>query len=371
MQAVIYVDGQIGSGKDSNGKEMVSLVNVVSQFKAYESADSVLVKIDSVGGSVKEADKIFDYLKSLELPLDTEAKMAFSAAAKLFSLGENREVENKKDVLMIHLPWGNVEGNAEDFEVVAVKLREIENNFSDYYSEFLGVDKDTAMNMLKDNTYFSAEEAVNMGFATGIKEEFEAVALFEENKQSDNNKMNKKEENKKNEFLRLMGEAFAVFMPSKEKDLEVKALVLQDSNATEINFPDLEEGDTPKVGDKAEIDGSTIPDGSYIMPSLENATVVFEGGVITEIIPKEEEEIQAKKENEKKEKNDVSGNTEVEARIKEIEKSFQEKIDAQAKELEDLRKITGSKEFVPESREQSTIKNSKSVADIIRERKSK
>ena len=66
-------------------------------------------------------------------------------------------------------------------------------------------------------------------------------------------------------------------------------LVLQDVTGTEIKFANLEEDSTPAVGDKATIDGAKIPDGSYEIPGLENSTLVFEDGAITEIKPKEEE----------------------------------------------------------------------------------
>ena len=82
--------------------------------------------------------------------------------------------------------------------------------------------------------------------------------------------------------------AFAAWL--NKFDAEVVALVLQDSNSTEIEFPDLEAGDTPKVGDKAMIDGSPIPDGSYIMPSLDNVTVTFKDGAVEEIVEAETEE---------------------------------------------------------------------------------
>lgn len=351
MQAVLYIDGQIGKGTNENGDKMISLVDVISQFKAFESPEKVLVKIDSVGGSVPETEKIFDYLNGLKKnhTVNTEAKKAYSSAAKLFSLGEKREVEDIEKALMIHLPWGKFEGTAEEFEAVAVSLRKHEGDFSEYYSTFLEIEEAVAMDILKNDTYFSGEEAVAMGFATGIKKEFEAVALYEKENKSNKKKMtHKKSKNKEfaNALIKAVEERFS--------GGEVNALVLQDSDAKDIDFPDVEEGELPKVDDRAEIDGSAIKDGSYIMPSMEGSTLVFVGGVITEIIEKEvEEEIQAK---------EKAGKKALEVKAEEIQQisvwtmevintSFAEGDVVRYKDWDDEEQTLGSGEFqIPDGR---------------------
>ena len=79
----------------------------------------------------------------------------------------------------------------------------------------------------------------------------------------------------------------------KGKGSDPKALMVQDANGGEIDFPDLVEGDTPKVGDKATIDGKDA-EGEILMPSGE--TYVFTAGELTEIKPAEEDTAALKEE---------------------------------------------------------------------------
>lgn len=277
MKAVLYVSGKIG--KDT------TLVDVIRQYKSFEDVTEIEAVIHSEGGSVDEGDGIYNYLKGLgaEVPVTTITDKAYSIAAKIFTAGSTRIVEDVDNALMIHFAWAEVEGNAEKLELVAEALRGMENDFAGFYSEFLSVDESTVRNLLDNETFVSGEEAVELGFATEMKTAAKAVAEY--NIQNSNN--NKMSENKN--VLKKLVEAMASFLGN--EDVEINAeLTLQDSNGADIVFPDLDEGANPGVGDKATIDGSAIPDGSYIMPSLEGATVVFEGGAIVEVKPVEETE---------------------------------------------------------------------------------
>lgn len=284
-KASIYISGVIG-------KE-TTLKDVIRQFKSFENITEIEARINSEGGDVDEGEAIYNYLNGLKSDylVNTYASKAYSISAKIFSVGENRIVEDVDNAIMIHFAWAKAEGKAEKFEIIAEYLRGLEDEFASYYSGFLDIDEASARALLDKDTFISGSEAVELGFATEIQTAQKAVALFKD--ESINLKSSKMSTKKKSNLLT----AFAAWLDG--VDAEVVALVLQDSNSTEIEFPDLETGDVPKVGDKANIDGSPVPDGSYIMPSLDNATVTFEGGAITEIIeaadPAEEEvEVNAK-----------------------------------------------------------------------------
>lgn len=292
MKAIIYISGKIG--KDT------TLVDVIRQFKSYEDPTEVLAIIDSVGGVKEEGDAIYNYLEGLKakIPVNTYAKKAYSISAKIYAVGQERIIDDVDKALMIHFAWAKPNsGTAEYFEAIAEQLREMENEFALFYSGFLDIDETTVRSLLDSETFISGSEAVEIGFATQIKETVEAVAEYNSIKTKFNiEKMTEKKSKKK--AGRILLEAMAAFI-----GVEINAeLILQDSDGTEIVFPDLEGADVPKVGDAAKIDGSAIPDGSYVMPSLEEATVVFVDGKVSEIIPKaddaEEETVETEAEKE-------------------------------------------------------------------------
>lgn len=276
MTAAIYISGKIGTD--------TTLVDVIRQFKSYEDPDSVNVIIDSVGGNKDEGDAIYDYLDGLkaELPVNTHAKKAYSIAAKIYAVGQERTIEDTDKALMIHFAWAKLEGTAERLEAAAAILRTYEDEFAEFYSAFLDIDEETVRNLLDNETFLSGEEALELGFATEIKIAAEAVAEYTINQTQNNIEMS----TEKKKLGKKLVAAMAAFV-----GIEISAaLTLQDSDGTDIVFTDLDEGGTPVVGDKATIDGAAVPDGSYIMPSMDDSTVVFVDGAVTEINEKVDDE---------------------------------------------------------------------------------
>lgn len=294
MKATIYISNKITRGE--------TLKDVIRQYKSFDDPTELLVVLDSIGGSVDEGDDIYAYLQELKSKhtVNTYAKKAYSIAAKIFTVGENRMVEDVDKALMIHNPWGQAEGQAKDFEAIAEELRKIEKEFAEFYSSFLSIDQNTVSSLLESQTFISGKDAVSFEFATELKVPVEAVAEYNIN--INNNKMTEKskQKSKGQKLLEAMAEFVGIELKTKEVEINAQ-LTLQDSNGSEIVFPDLDSEATPAVGDAATMDGNAIPDGSYVMPSLDEATVVFVDGKISEIIPKEDENPPADVEASKKE----------------------------------------------------------------------
>lgn len=282
MKAKIYISGRIT--KDE------TLIDVIRQFKSFENPSEIEVIIKTNGGNKFEGDSVYNYLKNLdaEIPVTTKTRKAFSIGAKIFAAGSSRIVADEEDVVGIHFARVTPKGTytAEEVEELATELFGIKKEFIDFYSDHLNIDKDTVETLLENETVMSGKRAVELGFATSLEivEEEIIAELNIDNLNKNEMKKSEKQVKKQNFFKKFMAEATAFF----EDEEVVAELTLQDSNATDVVFPDLEEGDTPKEGDAATIDGSAIPDGSYIMPSLEDATVVFVDGKVSEVKPKEE-----------------------------------------------------------------------------------
>ena len=365
MIATIYISGKIGTD--------TTLVDVIRQFKSFEEPESVLAVVDSVGGSKEEGDAIYNYLDGLkkQLPVNTYAKKAYSISAKIFAVGQERTVDDVEKAIMIHFAWAKPKsGTADYFEAIASALREMETEFTEFYSNLLDIDEDTIRNLLDNETFVSGSDAVELNFATKIKVMAEAVAEFDILNTNININKEKMIENKsKKKAGQKLLEAMAAFV-----GFEVKAeLTLQDSDGSDIVFPDLESGDTPKEGDAATKDGSVIPDGSYIMPSLEEATVVFVDGKVSEIVPKEKEEEKTE------EKTEVDAEVDAEASFEEllvkvsnkvkaeISAEFEAKLTVKDNEIKALNKKIGSKEFKAEAEEVEAVvpARKKSLAEIL------
>jgi ATP-dependent protease ClpP protease subunit len=85
MEGIIYINGQIGSTPTEKG---VELIDIIQQVKAQEGALSFRVHINSEGGVVDTGFDIFNYLKSLQLPITTVGSgLVASIATVIFMAG--------------------------------------------------------------------------------------------------------------------------------------------------------------------------------------------------------------------------------------------------------------------------------------------
>jgi len=299
MTAQIYIYGVIGTE--------TSLMDVIRQFKSFKKVTDVEVVIQSSGGSVAEGKAIFNYLKSLNLPVTTIAQRAYSIAAHIFMAGSTRIVEEGEGRILLHLPWASVDGRADRLEQVAKQLSDLENEFVDFYSGYTDIDKDSVLTLLTNETFLSSDEALSLGLATEIQIATKAVALIN----NDLTLKNEVEMTKAEKFYSAVKDLFTV-------STEIKALVLQDANGVEINFPEVEVGQEVAVGDVAEVDNSPA-EGEYVSP--EGSVWVFEAGVLIEIrteVVEEEEQQEEEEELPQEESPEAKAEREIEEFFKKL-----------------------------------------------------
>lgn len=274
--AKIFISGVIGDD--------TLLVDVMRQYKSHSNPTSAEVTIDSVGGSVDEGQSIFLYLRGLGVPVKTIAKQAYSIAAHIFMAGDERAVLEGEARLMLHMPWAQIAGRSQDFAEMAKELKKVEDDFVSFYSAYLpDTDEGSIRKLLENETFLSGDAAYDLGLATTLEIPLKAVAFYDSDIENEPKNAIMKQADKLIKAL----QSFLSTPDQEETTDEVVALIVQDANGTEINFPDLAEDETPEVGAKAEVDGQPA-EGEYVTP--EGATWVFAAGELTEIKPAEGEE---------------------------------------------------------------------------------
>jgi len=291
MIGTLSINGVIGEIPKEDGSIMTpftTIQSVINQVESQRGATHFDVHIKSPGGYVEDGNEIFDYLTSLKkngITIHTHVdEMCASIATKILLAGTRRFA--KKDPapeLMIHNPFGQPnEGDADYMEAYYKSMRSLENEMINFYSEVTGSAKESIKPLMKKETFLSLEEAMTLGFITDIVEkvELKAVALL---KPKNPNKMADKLVTK--EEVESMFDKFSKSLAKMFKG-KAKNILLQDADGTEIDFPDVEEGQSPAVADKATIDGSAA-EGTYTMPNGD--VFVFVAGVVESITPKADE----------------------------------------------------------------------------------
>lgn len=303
--AHIYIYGIIDSLQDEGASQwgFVNLKDVKNQIEKQGDFDEIVVHINSEGGDVYEGFGIHDYLTSLGKQITTKIEGLCASIATVIALaGDTREI-TANSTFMIHNPWGFAGGEKKDLQKYAEELERIENQLAQFYASKTNLTFEQAKELMNNETFFNSQQAIEKGFITKEVEIMKAVALFNPNRNNfkNQNTMTYTKEELDAKFDKQEGFFAQILAKLTGKKEKPKALVLQDANGVEVDFTEVEEDETPQVGDTAQIDGVTVESGSYIFPSWEEKTVVFENGAVTEIIDAQQdsEEVAAlKQENE-------------------------------------------------------------------------
>lgn len=269
----IFINGAIcpSSSLTADIEQSTSLVDVISQVKAIKSGGEIVVYINSPGGYVDEGFAIYDYLRNLGRPIKTIAiEQCASIASVVFLAGDVR-IANCD--IMIHNPWSYAEGDAEQVKLAVEELAAAEVRLEKFYAERLGIDVDTISSLMRSTTYIAIEQAVALGFATTAQSATAPLAMLSIQKAKSiktKNELKMKQTTKR----RVINILDAVFGSD--------ALNMEFTTADGATFTVEREDGEPAVGDAAS------PDGEFVMP--DGATIVVAGGVITEIIPAQDDE---------------------------------------------------------------------------------
>lgn len=272
--AVLKIYGDIGESIPdsifSEGAESISARHVSEFLDSHKEATHIIVRINSRGGDVQEGWLIHDLLVDSGKHIKTigEGKI-YSIATIVFLAGAEREIMKNADGL-IHNPFIPPYTLADQYESgdllkIAAGLMQEEAKILDFYVSRTGTPKETLAEYMKDDTKLSAEDMLNLGFATKILEPVRAYAYIKPI-----NKFTMTEPD-----VKTFGEKLDAIL-DKVKNftrLPSKNQSLKDKDGNEFQL-DKEEG-SPAIGDKAS------PDGSYTME--DGRIIVVAGGVISEI----------------------------------------------------------------------------------------
>lgn len=254
-----------------------------------EMAGSDQYIINSYGGDVDAGFAIHDYLKQRNNS-DVGVMGVCASSATLILLGAAKRWATKNSVFLIHNPWTVTAGDSKDMQKVASELQEVQNKILNLYEKELTVDRGLIEDLMFADKFIDASKALEIGLIHEIREDDSEKPEGETAKAMYFN-LKKKKMSVKNvtkEELEAFEKQGNSLMDKIKNYLgnRVKAIVLKDSNGSELDF-DVETEDQIAVGTSATVDGSAAS-GEYVMASGE--TYVFEDGVVAEIKPAEDEE---------------------------------------------------------------------------------
>ncbi|PGZ08928.1 peptidase S14 [Bacillus cereus] len=163
----LTVYGSIGGWFSENNAEAVR--RKIQDVKA----EKIHVHINSGGGSAFDGVAICNMLKQHDAEVIVHIDGWAASAASVIAMAGDKIIMPSNTMMMIHQASTFEYGNADLFEKTARDLRKIDSALAaSYKKRFVGTDEELKQ-LLKDETWLTAEEAVALGLADEIADEIE------------------------------------------------------------------------------------------------------------------------------------------------------------------------------------------------------
>lgn len=140
---------------------------------------TINVEINSPGGDVFAGLAIYNALKSSGKEIVVKVMGVAASAASLIAMAGDKIVMPKNSFMMIHNPWSFAMGNADELRETADTLDKIGASLKATYASKTGMDESELDALLAKDTWLTADEALEMGFATEVVEDIKANAKFD------------------------------------------------------------------------------------------------------------------------------------------------------------------------------------------------
>jgi ATP-dependent Clp protease protease subunit len=161
---IIFIDGEI------NDVTSDFVVAQLLHLDAQDSEKDIAVYINSPGGSVTAGLAIYDTMQFLNCDVQTTCVgqaasmgallLAGGTAGKRFSLPSAR--------ILVHQPWGGVQGQARDIKIQAQEIIRLKNLTIDIFARHTGKSAQTVAQDLERDFFMSAQEAADYGIVDRV-----------------------------------------------------------------------------------------------------------------------------------------------------------------------------------------------------------
>lgn len=161
---VLYINSEI---EDFVFYEVVSKINAILQFRRHsglEENDPVTLVINSSGGNVYSAIAIIDYIRKLNVKVNTICRgRAMSAAALILTCGTGTRAASENSTIMFHEVSSDFFGKSSDVKQSVKHLQTLEESVFRLLESTTSKSKDWwKENCIKD-TYYTPNEAIGLG----------------------------------------------------------------------------------------------------------------------------------------------------------------------------------------------------------------
>lgn len=177
IQAAVYGNRAEAWIYDTIGKDGITAKDFADELKKIGLVDVLHVYINSDGGSVFDGYAIFESLRRHPAHVKVFVDGLAASIASVIALAGDEITMAANSMMMIHDPW--CAGEEPHTEKITALLDKVRKQILNVYVRKTGSPRDVIENMMRDEVWLDAAEAVSLGFADAISEPQRIAAQYD------------------------------------------------------------------------------------------------------------------------------------------------------------------------------------------------
>ena len=175
-EAEIIIYAGIGQSWWDDGS-MISAKQFSDELKKIpDTVNTLNVRINSPGGDVFDGIAIYNRLKQHKAKKVIYIDGLAASIASIIALAGDEINMGEGALYMIHLPWTFAMGDRKDLDSTINRLMDIEEQMVGIYAKKTKLERSEVRSMLEEETWMSADEAIEKGFVTKKVDDTVAIA---------------------------------------------------------------------------------------------------------------------------------------------------------------------------------------------------
>lgn len=177
-EAELLIYGDIGADWFGEGNDPKAFAQAISQV----TAPVLNIRINSYGGDLFAGQAIHSMIKTFSGTKRVWIDGIAASAASVIAMAGDEVIMPANAMLMIHNAFAGAYGDSEDFKKLAADMEKINLSIVAAYQKKTGLDEATLKEMMNAETWMTAKEAVELGFADTLVDAIEVAAKLDGDK---------------------------------------------------------------------------------------------------------------------------------------------------------------------------------------------
>ena len=276
---------------DEIGNFGVDAKSFINEIKQIPNDTSVLLRINSPGGSVIDGLAIYDAISRMPQKVTARIEGIAASMASVIALAADEVIMSENSLYMIHNVWGGEVGDSDDLRKAADLMDKMGERLINIYVSKTGQTEEQIRSWMNEETWFNSSEAQEAGFINLVEEPIKMAAMFDIKKYDYKNTSlveklfnNQKKGKMEKEFENLKTFISDMF----NKTSEIKEVKILDNQEVSNKMIAIEESIEESSKAIVELNGSIVEKDGYIA-TLEAEIATFKvakmEGTPSDVVP--------------------------------------------------------------------------------------